>query len=98
MYQKEHMMSNKPTHEKEAVLKRFRRIRGQVDGIIRMAEDDAYCIDLLTQIAAARAALLAAGKVILKEHMRHCVTESFKKGRSDKAIEEIETVLSQFIK
>jgi DNA-binding FrmR family transcriptional regulator len=91
-------MEHKPTHEKEAVLKRFRRIRGQTEAILRMAEEDAYCIDLLTQIAAARAALLAAGKIILKDHMRYCVTESFKKGRSDKAIEEIETILTQFIK
>jgi len=84
--------------DKQKLLQRLRRIEGQLTAIVRMAENDAYCIDLLTQIAAARAALLSAGKVILKDHMRSCVVESFKGGNSQRAITEIETVLSQFVK
>ena len=84
--------------DKEKLITRLNRIKGQAEAIVRMAEQDAYCIDLLTQIAAVRAALLSAGRVILKEHMQTCVVESFKGGDSQKAIKEIETVLSRFVK
>ena len=87
-------MSPPPKKEnKDKLLRRLRRIEGQAGAIVRMAENDAYCIDLLTQIAAARAALLAAGKIILRNHLQSCVVESFKGGNSKRAIEEIETVL-----
>ncbi len=84
--------------EKDKLVARLKRINGQTEAIVRMAEQDAYCIDLLTQIAAARAALLSAGRIILKEHLETCVVESFKGGNSQKAIQEIETVLSRFVK
>ena len=83
---------------KVEVLARLRRVQGQAGALVRMVEEDAYCTDVLTQIAAVRAALLAAGKEILKEHMRSCVTASFAGGRSAEAIAEIETVLMQFVK
>jgi DNA-binding FrmR family transcriptional regulator len=59
--------------EKDALLKRLRRIEGQVRGVQGMVEDDRYCIDVLTQISAAQAALDKVALGLLDEHARHCV-------------------------
>lgn len=64
------------TANKEQLLKRLRRIEGQVRGIERMVEDDRYCIDVLTQIGAVRAALDKVGLGLLDDHVHHCVMES----------------------
>lgn len=61
------------THDKEAYLKRLRRIEGQIRGVQRMVEDDTYCIDVLTQISAANKALHAVAIGLLDEHLNHCV-------------------------
>ena len=61
------------TATKEQLLKRLRRIQGQVGGIERMIEDDRYCIDVLTQINAARAALDKVALGLLDDHAHHCV-------------------------
>ncbi len=92
------MASVKKREGKEKLVMRLRRIEGQAGALVRMVEEEAYCIEVLTQIAAARAALLAAGKIILSNHLQSCVVESFKGGDSKRAIDEIETVLSQFVK
>jgi DNA-binding FrmR family transcriptional regulator len=61
------------TATKDSLLKRLRRIEGQVRGIQGMVEDDRYCIDVLTQISAAQAALDKVALGLLDEHARHCV-------------------------
>lgn len=61
------------TGTKEDYLKRLRRVEGQVRGISRMVEEDTYCIDILTQIAAATKALQAVSLGLLEDHMSHCV-------------------------
>ena len=61
------------TGAKDDHLKRLRRVEGQVRGISRMVEQDVYCIDVLTQIAAATKALQAVGLGLLEDHMSHCV-------------------------
>jgi DNA-binding FrmR family transcriptional regulator len=66
--------------EKDALLKRLRRIEGQVRGIEKMVDDDRYCIDILTQIAAATTALETVGLKILDEHVRHCVAGALASG------------------
>ena len=58
---------------KQDVLVRLRRIEGQVRGLQRMVEDDTYCIDVLTQVAAASKALQKVAVHLLDEHLRHCV-------------------------
>ena len=58
---------------KEACLKRLSRIEGQVRGLARMVEEDRYCIDIVTQIGAVRAALRRAEEEILRDHVAHCV-------------------------
>jgi DNA-binding FrmR family transcriptional regulator len=61
---------------KEQLLKRLRRVEGQVRGVEKMVEDDRYCVDVLTQIAAAQAALDKVALGLLDDHARHCVIEA----------------------
>ena len=68
------------TASKEALAKRLHRIEGQVRGIEKMVEDDRYCIDILTQIAAVNTALEALAFKILDEHVRHCVAGALASG------------------
>ena len=64
------------THDKNAYLKRLRRIEGQVRGLQRMIDEDQYCIDILTQVAAATKALQAVALGLLEEHLGHCVAQA----------------------
>ncbi|MEU4744170.1 metal-sensitive transcriptional regulator [Actinosynnema sp. NPDC023658] len=68
------------TADKDAVLKRLRRVEGQVRGLQRMVADDEYCIDVLTQIAAATKALQAVSLGLLDEHLKHCVADALTQG------------------
>ena len=70
---------------KEAHLKRLRRIEGQVRGISRMVEEDIYCIDVLTQISAATKALQAVSLGLLEDHMSHCVLHAAQAGDEEGA-------------
>lgn len=70
-------------HGKTATLKRLGRIEGQVRGLARMVEDERYCIDIVTQIAAVRAALRRVEEEILRDHIAHCVEHAIASG--DKA-------------
>jgi CsoR family transcriptional regulator, copper-sensing transcriptional repressor len=65
---------------KESCLKRLNRIEGQVRGLARMVEQDRYCIDVVTQIAAVRAALRRAEEEILRDHVAHCVEHAIASG------------------
>lgn len=65
---------------KEQVVKRLRRAEGQVRGIQRMVEDDAYCIDVLTQVSAATRALETVALQLLQDHLAHCVAEAAREG------------------
>lgn len=78
--------------DKDAILKRLKRIEGQVRGLQRMVEEDRYCADVLTQIASVEQALSATGKVILKNHLQTCVTSAVKgasPGEAEKKFDEI---------
>ena len=74
--------------DKEAVLKRLRRIEGQVRGLQRMVDEDRYCIDILEQISAATRALQSVALQLLESHMGHCVAEAVKSG-GDEATEKL---------
>jgi DNA-binding FrmR family transcriptional regulator len=69
--------------DKQAHLKRLRRIEGQVRGLQRMVEEDQYCIDVLTQVSAATKALEAFALSMLDEHLRHCLTHAVQEGGSE---------------
>lgn len=89
-----HAIDDPVTHD---VLKRLRNIEGQVRGIARMVEEDHYCIDVLTQISAAREALNRAGLKVLRRHVETCVSESIENGGEGKVemIDELMTTLSR---
>jgi DNA-binding FrmR family transcriptional regulator len=76
------------SEDKESVLKRLRRIEGQVRGLQRMVEEDRYCIDILEQISAATRALQSVALQLLEGHMGHCVAEAVKSG-GDEATEKL---------
>jgi len=65
---------------KEPCLKRLKRIEGQVRGLSRMVEEDRYCIDIVTQIAAVRAALRRVEDEVLRDHVAHCVEHAVASG------------------
>lgn len=69
--------------DKDAVLKRLRRIEGQVRGLQRMVEEEAYCIEVLTQVSAATRALQQVALELLDEHLNHCVREAIESGGPD---------------
>ena len=69
----------KPEH-KPGLLNRLSRIEGQVRGIARMVEDERYCIDIVTQVAAVRAALQKVEQEVLRDHVAHCVEHAIASG------------------
>ncbi|WP_341991697.1 metal-sensitive transcriptional regulator [Azorhizobium sp. AG788] len=83
---------------RSSVLKRLNRIEGQVRGIARMVEEDRYCIDIITQISAVRAALRRAEEEVLRDHVGHCVAHAIRSGDPDeqaKKIDELMDVLAR---
>lgn len=73
------------TMDKDDYLKRLRRVEGQVRGIQRMVDEDAYCIDVLTQISAATKALQSVAIGLLEQHIDHCVLEAAMAGDEEDA-------------
>jgi DNA-binding FrmR family transcriptional regulator len=68
---------------KDDLLRRLRRVEGQVRGIAQMVEDDRYCIDVLTQISAATKALQSVALGMFDDHLRHCVADAVAAGGTD---------------
>ena len=85
-------------HDKADLLKRLRRIEGQVRGLQRMVEQDKYCVDILVQIAAVRSALDRVGLILLEDHTRGCVARAVRDGDGDGAIRELADVMRRFVK
>ncbi len=84
--------------EKDDLLRRLRKIEGQVRGIQRMIEEGRYCIDVLTQLAAARQGLNRVGMLILDRHIKGCVINAIRSGEEERAVEELNQVLLRFIR
>ena len=83
------------TQDKDAYLKRLRRIEGQVRGLQRMVENDTYCIDILTQVSAVTRALQAVALGLVEDHLGHCVAQAIEEGgpqASDKVKEASEAI------
>ena len=83
--------------ERRKLTNRLRRIEGQVRGVTSMVENDAYCIDILTQISAISSALSSFSKELLEAHIRSCVKEDVRLGGNEK-IDELITVISRMVK
>mgnify|MGYP001054926778 CR=1 FL=1 len=77
------------TDQKPQLQKRLNRIEGQVRGVSKMVEQDKYCIDILTQVSAAKAALDKVALELLRDHAKHCLTNDsvHSEGKNDKADE-----------
>ena len=81
------------SEQQDALLKRLRRIEGQVRGLQKMIEEERYCIDILTQLAATTAALEGVGLKVLEDHVRHCV-----RAGGDEKIDEVMAVVARFLR
>jgi DNA-binding FrmR family transcriptional regulator len=81
-------------YDTERLRTRLHRVEGQVRGIERMVEEDRYCIDILTQIAAVRTALESIGFEILTGHVNHCVSDTLASGDADEATEKSRELLA----
>ncbi len=80
------------TATRDDLLKRLARIEGQVRGISRMVEQDRYCIDVLTQIGAVRAALDRVALGLMDDHVRHCMAQADRGTREERAAELVDAV------
>jgi CsoR family transcriptional regulator, copper-sensing transcriptional repressor len=78
---------------KTAVLKRLNRIEGQVRGLARMVVDDRYCIDIVTQVTAVRAALRRAEEEILADHVAHCVAHAIASGNKAEQRQKVDELI-----
>lgn len=83
--------------EYKDLLNRLNRIEGQVRGVKNMVENDAYCVDILTQVSAINAALNSFNKALLANHMRSCVCEEIRQG-NDEVIEEMVSLMQKMMK
>src|ERR1700732_159868 len=88
------------TQDKDAYLKRLRRIEGQVRGLQRMVEEDVYCIDVLTQVSAVTRALQAVALGLLEDHLGHCVTQAVEQGgpEADSKVREAAEAISRLVR
>lgn len=92
-----HKTKERSDKEYRNLINRLSRIEGQIRGIKRMVEEDAYCIDILVQVAAANAALNSFNKVLLGEHIKTCVANDIRDGK-DETIDELVTTLQKLMK
>ena len=83
---------------KDALLKRLRRLEGQVRGVQRMVEDDRYCIDVLTQISAIQAALDKVALGLLTDHAEHCVVHGAAAATPEENVEELMAAVARLMR
>jgi DNA-binding FrmR family transcriptional regulator len=86
------------TSHKGQVQARLKRIEGQVRGLQKMVDDDRYCIDVLTQVSAAKAALDAVALVLLEDHTAHCVVDAIQAGDGSQKIRELNEAVERLVK
>ena len=92
-----HASKERSEQEYKDLIHRLNRIAGQIKGIQGMVERDAYCIDIITQVAAATAALNSFNKVLLGNHIRTCVSNDIREGRED-SVEELVATLQKLMR
>jgi len=88
------------TADKDAVLKRLRRIEWQVRGLQRMVDEDTYCIDVLTQISAATKALESVALELLGDHLSHCVRQAIATGgpEAEETVAEVSAAITRLVR
>jgi len=85
-----------PCIDSDAIINRFKRIEGQVRGLIKMVEDHKPCEEILIQLGSAKAALHKAGQGILQCHLEHCIFDNLRKGNDAEAMKRLATAIEQF--
>ena len=80
----------------QAVIKRLKRIEGQIRGIIRMFEGNKSCEEVLIQIGSAKASLHKTGQIILEDHLSHCVLDGIRMGKGEITIKKLSSAIEQF--
>lgn len=94
-----HLDADPPlVRDKQGIQDRLKKIEGQVRGLQRMVEEDRYCVDILVQVAAAKAALNKVGLALMEGHARGCMQAAVRRGEGDEAVSELMDVLERFIK
>ena len=86
------------TKDKQKIATRLRRIEGQVRGIQKMVEDDRYCIDVLTQVNATRAALESVALRLLADHTEHCVMDAIQSGGGTEKVRELNDAVERLVR
>ena len=84
--------------DKQKVTRLLKTARGQIDGILKMIEEDRYCLDISNQIMASQAVLKKANQEVLASHMKHCVHDAFNSEEQDKKIDEMIRILEMLLK
>ncbi len=85
-------------HDHQASLNLLKTAKGQIDAIIRMTEEDRYCVDIANQILAVESLLKKANLQILKQHLDSCVRDSIADGTYEKKTEEIISIINKYVK
>lgn len=86
------------TKDKADVQTRLRRIEGQVRGLQKMVEEDRYCIDVLTQVSAVKAALESVALLLLHDHTEHCVAEAIRAGDGSARVRELSEAVERLVR
>jgi CsoR family transcriptional regulator, copper-sensing transcriptional repressor len=84
-------------YRKDELTTRLRRLEGQVRGIIKMVDEEQYCVDILTQIAAVQSALEKVSLGVLEDHVKGCVAEASGSERGPEVLDELVGVLERFV-
>ena len=89
------------SEEKADALRRLSRIEGQVKGLKRLVEEDTYCVDVMNQISSVHEALRSVGKILMRNHLQHCVTDALREGdeaKAEKTYQEMMDLIYKFAK
>ena len=96
--QHEHPGPHGYSGDKQALQGRLRRIEGQIRGLQRMVDQDTYCIDVLTQISAAKSALQAVAVGLLEDHLAHCVVDAARQGDPSAKVKEASDAIARLVR
>lgn len=93
-------MAQQPSYaaDRGNMLQRLRKVEGQIRGIQKMIDDGRYCVDILTQLSAAQAALKKVGFMVLEDHIRGCVAQAIREGEGDDLVDELVSVIEKSIR
>lgn len=89
---------NLPADEKRRLLSRLRRAEGQVAAVRRMIEEDSYCVDVLTQVAAARGALVRVGDSVLRNHVETCLASALRSEDEEARVDKIDELMDVLVR